>query len=177
MYCGFKQSWWKGWETVARADRGSNGHVWWTNVVVWLWHCCWCHGMCQTSFSSTFSDPLFSISHLQPTFPTPTYMKHCPRISFINSSREHSKTTLWRGLKHTSKKAPKEESEKDLGGHRLAVSNQTLSWFISSNSRIVASPLFPKLCHFPEGHKYKQWTGDDSKVLMKVIKNLNFVYF
>lgn len=29
-------------------------------------------------------------------------------------------------------------------------------------------PLFPNLRCFPEGHWFKQWTGDDSKVLMKV---------
>ena len=29
-------------------------------------------------------------------------------------------------------------------------------------------PLFPNLRHFPEGHQFKQWTGDDSKALMKV---------
>ncbi|KAF8899566.1 hypothetical protein CPB85DRAFT_1565532 [Mucidula mucida] len=34
--------------------------------------------------------------------------------------------------------------------------------------RIAASPQFPGLCHFPQGRRYKQWTGDDSKALMKV---------
>ena len=35
-------------------------------------------------------------------------------------------------------------------------------------NRIAAVPLYPNLCHFPEGQRFKQWTGDDSKVLMKV---------
>ncbi|KAI0081502.1 hypothetical protein K474DRAFT_1682054 [Panus rudis PR-1116 ss-1] len=35
--------------------------------------------------------------------------------------------------------------------------------------RIAAVPLFPGLRRFPEGHRFKQWTGDDSKALMKVI--------
>ncbi|KIM59004.1 hypothetical protein SCLCIDRAFT_27590 [Scleroderma citrinum Foug A] len=34
--------------------------------------------------------------------------------------------------------------------------------------RIAAMPSFPVLHHFPEGHGFKQWTGDDSKALMKV---------
>jgi hypothetical protein len=34
--------------------------------------------------------------------------------------------------------------------------------------RIAAAPLFPKLRRFPHGRRFKQWTGDDSKALMKV---------
>ncbi|KAF8467007.1 hypothetical protein DFH94DRAFT_685991 [Russula ochroleuca] len=33
---------------------------------------------------------------------------------------------------------------------------------------IAAVPLFPGLRRFPEGRSFKQWTGDDSKALMKV---------
>jgi hypothetical protein len=35
--------------------------------------------------------------------------------------------------------------------------------------RIAAVPLFPGLRRFPEGRGFKQWTGDDSKALMKVM--------
>ncbi|KAJ7599751.1 hypothetical protein C8J56DRAFT_1037351 [Mycena floridula] len=34
--------------------------------------------------------------------------------------------------------------------------------------QIAAVPSFPGLHRFPEGHGFKQWTGDDSKALMKV---------
>ncbi|KAI9065785.1 hypothetical protein FKP32DRAFT_1567193, partial [Trametes sanguinea] len=34
--------------------------------------------------------------------------------------------------------------------------------------RIAAAPLFPGLRRFPEGRRFKQWTGNDSKALMKV---------
>ncbi|RDX56177.1 hypothetical protein OH76DRAFT_602905 [Lentinus brumalis] len=34
--------------------------------------------------------------------------------------------------------------------------------------RIASVPSFPGLCRFPEGRGFKQWTGDDSKALMKV---------
>jgi len=33
---------------------------------------------------------------------------------------------------------------------------------------ISAVPTFPGLRRFPDGHDFKQWTGDDSKALMKV---------
>ncbi|EGO23326.1 hypothetical protein SERLADRAFT_440055 [Serpula lacrymans var. lacrymans S7.9] len=36
------------------------------------------------------------------------------------------------------------------------------------DSRIAATPSFPGLRRFPQGHGYKQWMGDDSKALMKV---------
>ncbi|KIM59464.1 hypothetical protein SCLCIDRAFT_92590, partial [Scleroderma citrinum Foug A] len=35
--------------------------------------------------------------------------------------------------------------------------------------RIAAVPPFPGLRRFPQGRKFKQWTGDDSKALMKVV--------
>ena len=34
--------------------------------------------------------------------------------------------------------------------------------------RITAVPPFPNLRCFPHGRHFKQWTGDDSKALMKV---------
>ncbi|TRM57965.1 hypothetical protein BD626DRAFT_411139 [Schizophyllum amplum] len=34
--------------------------------------------------------------------------------------------------------------------------------------RIAATPYFPGLRRFPQGRGFKQWTGDDSKALMKV---------
>ena len=35
-------------------------------------------------------------------------------------------------------------------------------------SSIAAAPPFAGLCRFPEGRHFKQWTGNDSKGLMKV---------
>lgn len=34
--------------------------------------------------------------------------------------------------------------------------------------RIAAVPAFTGLRRFPQGRRFKQWTGDDSKALMKV---------
>ena len=36
--------------------------------------------------------------------------------------------------------------------------------------RIAVVPPFPGLRRFPEGRNFKQWTGDDTKALMKVRK-------
>lgn len=36
---------------------------------------------------------------------------------------------------------------------------------------IAIAPPFAGLRRFPEGRGFKQWTGDDSKALMKVIEN------
>ena len=34
--------------------------------------------------------------------------------------------------------------------------------------RISAVPAYPGLRRFPDGRDFNQWTGDDSKALMKV---------
>jgi len=45
----------------------------------------------------------------------------------------------------------------------------------SNHHSIAIVPPFPGLCHFPEGRGFKQWTGDDSKALMKV-RTLNYIF-
>ncbi len=47
----------------------------------------------------------------------------------------------------------------------ITVSN---TW-LSELSSIAAVPAFPGLRRFPEGRNFKQWTGNDSKALMKVV--------
>jgi Plavaka transposase len=75
---------------------------------------------------------------------------------------------------------PKAQAE-----HILADINQWLvqSLFIHSffgyflifvHTRIAVIPSFLTLCHFYQGHGFKQWTGDDSKGLMKVCVPLSF---
>ena len=39
---------------------------------------------------------------------------------------------------------------------------------IQHSHSIAAVPPFPLLRRFPQGRRFKQWTGDDSKALMKV---------
>jgi hypothetical protein len=40
---------------------------------------------------------------------------------------------------------------------------------ILKGDRILAVPAFPGLQQFPDGCDFQQWTGDDSKALMKVL--------
>ncbi|TEB28410.1 hypothetical protein FA13DRAFT_1711732 [Coprinellus micaceus] len=42
--------------------------------------------------------------------------------------------------------------------------------------RISGVPTFPGLCRFKDGRDFNQWTGDDSKALMKALKLLGQVY-
>ena len=44
--------------------------------------------------------------------------------------------------------------------------------FSERSYSISIVPAFAGLRRFPEGRGFKQWTGDDSKALMKVIKCL-----
>ena len=61
-----------------------------------------------------------------------------------------------------------------LRKYLLTLTNSTLLMLTSllivlrTCIRIAAAPLFPGLRRFPEGRGFKQWTGDDSKALMKV---------
>ncbi|KAJ6591410.1 hypothetical protein B0H10DRAFT_1830050 [Mycena sp. CBHHK59/15] len=43
-----------------------------------------------------------------------------------------------------------------------------LTGLILPDSRIAATPQFPCLRRFKHGRRFKQWTGDDSKALMKI---------
>src|SRR5882724_2245141 len=47
--------------------------------------------------------------------------------------------------------------------------NQSAVVLIILLSSIAAAAPFAGLRRFPEGRRFKQWTGDDSKALMKVI--------
>ncbi|KAI0739815.1 hypothetical protein C8Q80DRAFT_1124139 [Daedaleopsis nitida] len=40
---------------------------------------------------------------------------------------------------------------------------------LAYHCRLAAIPAFPGLHRFPQGHNFKQWTGNDSKALMKII--------
>ncbi|KAI5984105.1 hypothetical protein EDC04DRAFT_3005940 [Pisolithus marmoratus] len=52
---------------------------------------------------------------------------------------------------------------------KIAHGEAEANWILDDiYQRIAAIPLYPNLQHFPEGWQFKQWTGDDSKVLMKV---------
>ena len=54
--------------------------------------------------------------------------------------------------------------------HRQGLFVKVNTYELSSNLlfSISAVPPYPGLRRFPDGRDYKQWTGDDSKALMKV---------
>lgn len=59
---------------------------------------------------------------------------------------------------------------------RRYVSSLAGFMILSRFDRIAAAPPFPGLRRFPEGRNFKQWTGDDSKALMKVLDHQHLVY-
>ncbi|KAL1732578.1 hypothetical protein EV714DRAFT_206250 [Schizophyllum commune] len=65
--------------------------------------------------------------------------------------KDHLVTWLFEYLEKTHSKAVAERIMADI------------------DRRIAAVPNFPGLRRFPQGRGFKQWTGDDSKALMKVI--------
>ena len=65
----------------------------------------------------------------------------------------------------------KAESILDEIDRRYAKFLNRLNIFITSTSSIALAPLFPGLRRFKQGRNFKQWTGNDSRALMKVITN------
>ena len=62
------------------------------------------------------------------------------------------------------------EIEDDINRRSVHCSGKLLlKQLTDSTFRIAAVPLFPELHCFLHGLCFKQWTGDDSKALMKVI--------
>lgn len=57
----------------------------------------------------------------------------------------------------------------DIDRRYMILSSISSGWlYLYPTYRIAAAPAFPGLCRFPEGRNFQQWTGDDSKALMKV---------
>jgi len=58
----------------------------------------------------------------------------------------------------------------DYIDRRYVIYSPDSSWslLLTGPSSIAAVPPFPGLRRFPHGRRFKQWTGDDSKALMKV---------
>jgi hypothetical protein len=52
--------------------------------------------------------------------------------------------------------------------HRWALFHSVDVYHILIHLRLAAIPSFPGIRRFPDGRGFSQWTGDDSKALMKV---------
>jgi hypothetical protein len=48
------------------------------------------------------------------------------------------------------------------------LNHSSSTWFSTAYHSIAAAPPFSGLRRFKQGRGFKQWTGDDSKALMKV---------
>lgn len=75
----------------------------------------------------------------------------------------------------TRAKEIKDDINRRYGLH--FVSDWIFVTLILHGGRIALAPAFPGLRRFPEGRGFKQWTGDDSKALMKVRSLLASVCF
>jgi hypothetical protein len=69
-------------------------------------------------------------------------------------------------LKHGEAKA--NEILDDIDRRFVLSTIPFLSIYLMMVNRIAATPPFSNLRRFPHGRRFKQWTGDDSKALMKV---------
>ena len=87
--------------------------------------------------------------------------------------KDHLVTWVCEYLIHTHGKTRANEIIGDIDRWQVIV----FAWifFILIPLRISAVPLFPGLRRFPDGRDFKQWTGDDSKALMKVSNATIFV--
>ena len=123
-----------------------------------------------TAYFLLFSG-LIKVSHLQANFHVQTSRECFRRTFFINLSRAHSKITWLTGWKsiffiHIQRALQKKYWIILIKGVFPDLYYHTLTSF---NSRIAAVAPFAGLRRFPQGRHFKQWTGDDSKGLMKVL--------
>lgn len=126
-------------------------------------------------YAINFMNSHLIISLLQMTFLVPTSIVLFPPTSFISSLRAPSRTTWSPGSRNTYYRS--------ITVHRqirfLMISTAGMPPFFKKNvlcndmfyHRIAAAPPFSELRRFPQGRGFKQWTGDDSKALMKVHAN------
>jgi hypothetical protein len=109
-------------------------------------------------------------SHSQTTFLALTFTNSSPRTSCTKSSKAPSRTTLSSGSSNTytsssARRRAKKSWTTLTGGARLSRFASIVACLTCR--RIAAVPGYPGLRRFKTGRGFKQWTGDDSKALMK----------
>ena len=70
-------------------------------------------------------------------------------------------------LKNKFGKAKSAEIIEDID-HRWALFHSVYLYCVLIYLSLAAVPSFPGIRRFPDGRGFSQWTGDDSKALMKV---------
>ena len=83
--------------------------------------------------------------------------------------KDHLVTWVGEYLQHTHGTKRAQEIIEDID-HRYKLVNVVNEIFVLTSPllRIAAVPPFSGLRRFPDGRDFNQWTGDDSKALMKV---------
>lgn len=109
-------------------------------------------------------------SHLQMISPVPTSTNWSRQIYSINLSKELLKITSSPGWVITLIKPMAKHKQIRLS--MISIKGKTypnlFNPLLTHVLRIAAAPPFSGLRRFPQGRGFKQWTGDDSKALMKV---------
>ena len=83
--------------------------------------------------------------------------------------KDHLVEWVEKYLRRTHGDACANEILDDIDQQYVLLSMASHSWQLTLiHPRIAAIATFPGLRCFPQGRHFKQWTGDDSKALMKV---------
>jgi hypothetical protein len=111
----------------------------------------------------------------QMAFLVPTYTRCSPSIFSIKLSRAPSRITWSNGSEITYSKSlvTRKMSRKclttSIDGEQCLLYNLCfVSWSNWHRFSIRLAPEFTGLRRFKDGRRFKQWTGDDNKALMKV---------
>lgn len=109
-----------------------------------------------------------------------TFTSCCRSTCSIKSSREHSKTISLPGSRtiyalYITKQRLLQYWQISIGGTFGFLCPLLLFTYTLTNRSIAAAPSFPGLRRFNQGRGFKQWTGDDSKALMKVCRPCSLI--
>lgn len=91
------------------------------------------------------------------------------------SFKDHLVSWTCAYIAKTNTKARANEILDDID-RRCAVHLLDMNMNRDPSHRIAVTPPFPGLRRFKHGRRFKQWTGDDSKALMKVSKTVDCVF-
>ena len=112
------------------------------------------------------------LSRTHRIFPEGTSSSRSPPIFCINLSKVFIRITSSAGWASTSNisTAPRQglEYSMRLTAGKRSVWTLSVLHISSLENRIALAPPFPGLRRFKQGRNFTQWTGDDSKALMKV---------
>jgi len=173
------------WMTILQDGAPTNWRVLW----LWLWiktH----YGMTMASLATSwyviasYRTPACPhrvfLSRLPMAFLAQTFTSCYHRTFSTKSLKAHSKITWWPGSQLISISSTLQLTPNGFSLTLTSGKSSHSCFFFNGHDSpntfsIAVAPSFPGLRRFPEGRGFKQWTGDDSKVLMKVCNTLQAV--